>query len=577
LLADLTFLSATPVAAVPGASAWYWSNNVDTLIVQYDSVPFYVLGNATEYAGRNTFQVVLSGVDSSITFQYKLFQAPLPAYELNTQGLKTGIENATGSFGLRVLNNIFPASNSVVKFYLPKVITYQVEDATPAWNQFPENGGFFVSNPCSPPVLLKTDISNVGNMPVNNVSVTGQLLDQSQKQIWKDSANVFSLFTGADSVITFHKGYSATMPGDYTFQSNTYFFTDGYNQNDRNEVELVVVDTTQQTIHLSYSPASSTLTGFSWEGGGGGVGVYFVPPFYPATITSIDYYIAANAGVRSGFTAELLKDNGASGAPGTTIESVSVPKSLINNIPSYHTVTLSNPYVITSGGVYCSWIMNGDSIQLGTDGVPPLSNRNFEYVSDTWTTYRNNNAEDLMIRLNIKGSNTELKLITTSLPDSCSTCTNGMAGVTVSGGTPPYTYVWSPGQQTTSAITGIPGTYTVCVKDAKGCPRCRSVTIANNTAITEISGTAFITINPNPFSSSANININLLKANYSNLSFSIYDIYGREVKAVDLAVFSSNSTIDFMLNCGNELSSGLYFYKLHSSTQILSAGKLMVQ
>ncbi len=55
---------------------------------------------------------------------------------------------------------------------------------------------------------------------------------------------------------------------------------------------------------------------------------------------------------------------------------------------------------------------------------------------------------------------------------STATCggSNGAATATVTGGTPAYTYSWSPGGQTTQTATGLaPGTYTVVVMDLSNC------------------------------------------------------------------------------------------------------------
>lgn len=65
-------------------------------------------------------------------------------------------------------------------------------------------------------------------------------------------------------------------------------------------------------------------------------------------------------------------------------------------------------------------------------------------------------------------------------------CSNGTgsAQVTGGGGTPNYNYTWSTGQ-TTSFINGLTsGTYTVTVKDAKGCTKTGTVTITTPAAIT---------------------------------------------------------------------------------------------
>lgn len=53
---------------------------------------------------------------------------------------------------------------------------------------------------------------------------------------------------------------------------------------------------------------------------------------------------------------------------------------------------------------------------------------------------------------------------------SCSGGSNGSITVTTAGGTPSYTYLWLPGGQITSSITGqLSGNYTVTVTDSEGC------------------------------------------------------------------------------------------------------------
>lgn len=76
---------------------------------------------------------------------------------------------------------------------------------------------------------------------------------------------------------------------------------------------------------------------------------------------------------------------------------------------------------------------------------------------------------------------------------TCNGLCDGTAKANISGGTPPYSYVWSPGGQTTDSISGLcPGNYFVTITDANGCQ------ISLNTTITQ----------PNPI----NINLSVVNA-----------------------------------------------------------------
>ncbi|MDP1746651.1 MAG: PKD domain-containing protein, partial [Bacteroidota bacterium] len=65
---------------------------------------------------------------------------------------------------------------------------------------------------------------------------------------------------------------------------------------------------------------------------------------------------------------------------------------------------------------------------------------------------------------------------------SCYGGSNGSASVIATGGTPPYTYLWSNGQTTTSITGLITGNYTVTVTDFKGCTTTASVSITQPVA-----------------------------------------------------------------------------------------------
>jgi hypothetical protein len=72
---------------------------------------------------------------------------------------------------------------------------------------------------------------------------------------------------------------------------------------------------------------------------------------------------------------------------------------------------------------------------------------------------------------------------------ACNGGTNGSASVTPSGGTPGYTYFWSPSGGTAATATGLAaGSYTVTVTDANSCTATRNFTITQPTAISTATG-----------------------------------------------------------------------------------------
>jgi gliding motility-associated-like protein len=73
---------------------------------------------------------------------------------------------------------------------------------------------------------------------------------------------------------------------------------------------------------------------------------------------------------------------------------------------------------------------------------------------------------------------TVLNLTTSSTNVTCFGLSNGTAQAAASGGTPGYSYLWSPGGFTTPTVSNLgAGTYTVCVTDANGCSICNTIII----------------------------------------------------------------------------------------------------
>ena len=76
----------------------------------------------------------------------------------------------------------------------------------------------------------------------------------------------------------------------------------------------------------------------------------------------------------------------------------------------------------------------------------------------------------------------EILLSTNTTPASCNGGTDGTIDLIVTGGTPPYTYVWDPGFWTQSSIQDLSaGTYIVTVTDNNGCTATEAVVVDEST------------------------------------------------------------------------------------------------
>src|SRR6185295_19278911 len=79
---------------------------------------------------------------------------------------------------------------------------------------------------------------------------------------------------------------------------------------------------------------------------------------------------------------------------------------------------------------------------------------------------------------------------------SCNGGNNGSATVTVSGGTPGYTYSWAPaGGNAATASSLAAGTYTCTITDANSCTTTQTVSITQPSVLTATSSQVNISCN----------------------------------------------------------------------------------
>ncbi len=379
------------------AKCWRWTNSTnDTLVVSFIDVPFWD-PNSPGWVGNNTFQVILSAVDSSITYQYKV-QTGAPGNL--TSYASIGIENNSGNIGLQHSYNALPPINYAIKFYYPSNTTYAVSDASTSYNDNDETGGIFLSRN-GQQFTMNSEVKNTGNQNLTSFNVFQRVVNSAGTIQAQNNTMSNALTPSQTQTITGTNKFNPTVAGTFRFITNTQLSGDATPSNDQKIQEVRVVDTTATSIILSFdNGVDAGAGGLSWQGGNGGAGIYFIPPFYPCKITDVRAYIAANPNFY-GCSFNIYDDNGTAGSAGTLLDSVYYPAGSVV-VSSFNTATLPTPLQINSGGVYVAWLMEGDGISLGQNQVAPISNRTFEILGTSWAQYRYRETEDLMINISIE-------------------------------------------------------------------------------------------------------------------------------------------------------------------------------
>jgi hypothetical protein len=392
MMSDLLFGGAGS-----NAKCWYYCTpDHDSLIVSWIDVPFFDV-NSPGYTGSNTFQLILSNVDSSITFQYKVQQGTYNA--ITSQFMAIGIENNSGNIGLQCWYDTYPQPNYAIKFYHPVNSTYQVTDAATVFNDNDDTGGLFISKGGAP-FTMSTMIKNTGNQNSPAFNVFTRVINTGNQIQVQDNLTAPAFVPAQQQLLTSANQFNPTNAGRFRFVTDTQLAGDVTPTNNSKVQELVVLDTTVSQIRLSYDDNSNEGVGLSWNGGEGGAAIYFVPPFYPCKLTTTHFYIVDNPTLAD-FSANIYDDNGVGGLAGTMLDSQYVFSSVIN-VGTWNDVPTTAPITINSGGVYVAWKMQGDGILLGQDQTAPFSNRTFEILSNTLSIYRYRDIEDVMINATIE-------------------------------------------------------------------------------------------------------------------------------------------------------------------------------
>jgi hypothetical protein len=463
-MTDLNFSGATNPAEV-----WYEHDAANQrFIVSYINVPWWK-NTPTGFAGVNTFQVILSNIDSSITFQYLTTDvANFLDNATCAADLEIGIENLTGNIGLELFNDIVPTALMAYKFSYPATVLLSVPDATPEWTMNTESAGSFYGTNST--FDVNTNISNVGNADItNDIFMANNLLSPSFSVAWTGLDTINGLLAGNSQASNFTAINSPTTAGQYTLNSLSSNSQDINPSNNNSSTEINFVDLSQASVTLSYVNGNLNDGSVSWSSGGG-LGTYFKPPTYPILIDSLSFEVNVVT-AQAFYSYQVLDDDGPNGSPGTILYSDSVLSNPMGT-QTWQSIALSNAIQIDSGGFYVAWIdYNSNAISRTT--TAPISKRSFEFLG-SWAQYRDNSAHDLFINAIMELPCQALSASPSSItPITCNGASDGAVTLAVSGGTAPFTLDWA-GVDSTALSAGV---YYYTITNGNNCSKMDSITI----------------------------------------------------------------------------------------------------
>ncbi|MFN8310347.1 MAG: PKD domain-containing protein [Chitinophagales bacterium] len=139
----------------------------------------------------------------------------------------------------------------------------------------------------------------------------------------------------------------------------------------------------------------------------------------------------------------------------------------------------------------------------------------------------------------------------------------GSVSATAASGAAPYSYLWSPGNLTTSTVAHLSqGTYTVTITDANGCKVTSSVVVNNETVGINETDMQWLNIYPNP--SSGKFNVHAHENHRGQLQ--VFNTVGQ--------LLTEQSTEAPVIDLSN-FSSGIYTVKLMVNNKLIGIKKLV--
>lgn len=377
MLTDLDFTAGTP-------SCWYWTNALDTFIIEFDSVQFWSTG------GLNSFQIIFSKSDSSITFQYlKVSGVPYGGWTaLNSNSV--GIENNIGNIGLAYLRDGLPVSHNLhdslaIRFFRTVFSSFEMHDTKVLYALNKQSGAIFTTPGTA--MNIWTKVRNMGNTYEDWYMIIAEITDQDSNTVYIRDADVFCRVPGMMDSIMFDTTWIPSTTGQYCLTAQTALTSDICPSNDTMQVELRVINSNSE---LAYDNEPNTF--YSWNRPAG-FASQFVPPQYPWYVRGAKIY--ASAPSLTDVAVKVFDDNGLDNSPGDILTQTTIT---VSN-PNWYFIQFPDPGITINDGSFFIGVVSPitNQLSLGVDTIPPFSHRLWEYTG-TWNLSRYSLSQDLCLR-----------------------------------------------------------------------------------------------------------------------------------------------------------------------------------
>jgi hypothetical protein len=374
--------------SAPEAVCRYYTNAVDTCIIEYKDVPFWDIPAPT---GNNTFEIVLCRSDSSITYQY------LEQTGSGSDTRSVGWESIGAACGFSYLFGSTPPDHDIhdslaVRIHVPSVPPFEYHDLAVVAAMEEENRGFFAE--VLEEIPLWARVANRGSLPEVEVPVRLTIQDQAEDIVLSEIENLPFIGSWEETTIDFGT-WTPMSEGTYTIVAQHLMDGDMYQVDDSVAVECRVV------------ALPDTLKYYGWPGPGipwtqPPMAVHFVPTRDSVKVSEISIFLVDGSPCYDCILLYVLDDNGPGGLPGDTLWGDSLDYW---GAQGYHTAEITPPIGITDGsGFYVAFFRTEVFNPLySPDLVPPFSRQGLWFSEEYgWIPHLHPDSEDLPLTCRIE-------------------------------------------------------------------------------------------------------------------------------------------------------------------------------